>query len=62
MGQYIDNPQRWRDRAEEARIQADQMSDDDTRLMMLRVAQGYDRMAQRAEERIAEGCAGVKAE
>lgn len=55
MTAYVDNPARWRDRAEEARIQAEQMSDDDTKRMMLRVAEGYERMAHRAERRIAEG-------
>ena len=52
MPSYADDPKRWRDRAEEARIQAEQMSDDDTRRMMLVVAAGYERMAERAETRL----------
>ena len=31
MPSYIDNPQRWRDRVEEVRTEAEQMRDDDTR-------------------------------
>lgn len=51
MKAYI-SPQRWRDRAEEARIQAERMRDHDTKRMMLEVAAGYDRMAARAEAHI----------
>lgn len=54
MTSYADNPARWRDRAEEARTQAEHMSDDDTKRRMLGIADGYERMARRAEERIAE--------
>ena len=55
MASYVDDPQRWRDRAEEARVQAEQMSTEDTRRMMLQVADDYDHMAERAVKRIAEG-------
>jgi hypothetical protein len=50
---YVDNPERWRDRAEEARVLAERVRDEDTKRMLLAVAAGYQRMAQRAEARIA---------
>ena len=53
MPAYFDNPDRWRERAEEARAMADQMTDADTRRIMLSIAQGYDEMAERAEQRLA---------
>jgi hypothetical protein len=55
MASYVDNPKHWRDRAEEARVQAEQMSTEDTRRMMLQIAVDYDHMAERAVQRIAEG-------
>jgi len=54
MPQYRDNPALWRRRAEEARIQAERMNDPDARKEMLLVARGYDRLAEAAEERLAE--------
>ena len=49
---YANNPARWRERAEEARTQAEQMNDETARLTMLKIAEGYDLMAQRAERRM----------
>src|SRR5579884_3284222 len=42
----IHNAKHWLDRAAEARIQAEQMTDPDLRRRMLEVAKGYDRMAE----------------
>lgn len=36
----------WRDRAEEARTQAEQMTDPETRRMMLGMAEAYERMIE----------------
>jgi hypothetical protein len=47
----INNPQHWRDRAEEARVNAEQMSDPEAKRMMLEIAEGYLRLAERAEQR-----------
>jgi len=41
----LNNPQYWRDRAEEARVLADQMKDPDAKHIMLRVAEGHERQA-----------------
>jgi hypothetical protein len=42
------NAQYWRDRAEEARVLAQLMANAAARDAMLRIAQGYDRLAARA--------------
>ena len=54
MPQYADNPDLWRLRAEEARAQAEQMSDPLLRRKMLLVAESYERMGLRAEARLAQ--------
>jgi len=41
----------WRDRAEEARVRAEQFSDPQARRMMLDIAAEYERLAERAERR-----------
>jgi hypothetical protein len=48
----MDNPAHWRARAEESRVLADQMNDPESKRTMLGIADGYDRMAERAEERM----------
>ena len=45
------SPDHWRYRAEEIRTLAEEISDETSRLMMLRIAIDYDRLAVRAEER-----------
>jgi hypothetical protein len=50
-GSFINDPQHWRGRAEEARTLADLMSDDMSKQMMLLIADDYDRLAKRAEQR-----------
>jgi len=52
MPRLIDNPEHWRDRAEEARAMAAQLSDPEARRMMEDVAKTYDKLAERAEERV----------
>jgi hypothetical protein len=49
----INDPKHWRDRATEARALAEQMDDPEGKRMMLRVADDYERLAQRALERAA---------
>ena len=49
-GSFINDPRHWRGRAEEARTLAEQMSDETSKQMMLRIADDYDRLAERAEQ------------
>jgi len=48
---YINDPGHWRDRAEEMRALAHDVQDEAARQTMLRLAQDYDRLAARAEQR-----------
>jgi hypothetical protein len=48
---YINDPGHWRDRAEEMRALAQDVQDEAARQTMLRLAQDYDRLAARAEQR-----------
>ncbi len=47
----LKDPKHWRDRAEEARIKAELMSDEQAVQTMLHVAEQYERLAERAELR-----------
>jgi hypothetical protein len=42
-------PEHWRDRAEEARIQAKHMLDEDAKRGLLAIAESYERIAKTAE-------------
>src|SRR6516225_9862252 len=47
----INDPKHWRDRAAEMRVLSEMMNDVEARATMLRLADDYDRMADRAEAR-----------
>jgi hypothetical protein len=49
-----DNPQHWRDLAEQARAHAIKTEDPESRRMMIGIADGYDNLAQRAEAKLRE--------
>ena len=51
MPKLIDDAKHWRQRADEARAQAKEMQVDAMREAMLRIAEGYERLARIAEER-----------
>ena len=55
MSDLLDNPERWRKCAEEARTIADGMRDPESKRMMLDVATSYEKLADRAEARSAGG-------
>ena len=58
MPLYADNPTLWRQRAAEARVQAEQISDAQAREQMLVIARDYDRLAELAERRLSQASAG----
>ena len=47
------DPEHWRFRAEETRTVADQMTHEEARRIMRRIANDYDRLAKLAEEQLA---------
>ena len=49
---FLNDPKHWRERAEEARTRADQMSDPRCKIAMLGVADDYELLADRAAERV----------
>ena len=55
VSHFINEPEHWRARADEERILAKQMNDAEAKVAMLRIAEDYERLAQRAEGR-ALGC------
>ena len=59
---YLNNPQHWRDRADETRAKADECFCEETKQRMLRIAYEYERLADVAAERLRSGAASVKGE
>jgi hypothetical protein len=52
-GRYINDPKPWRDRAAEMRALAEMMAEVETRAIMLRLADDYDKLADKAQARAA---------
>ena len=50
---FINSPDHWRDRAEEARAIAGELRGAEPQRIMLEVAAGYDRLAELAERQLA---------
>src|SRR5262249_37363140 len=48
---FLNDPRHWRDRAAEARTRADQLDDPQSKSAMLRIADDYELLAERAEAR-----------
>ncbi len=56
--QSINDAKHWRDRAAEMRELSDAIKDAEAQRIMLTLANDYDRLAERAEDRTARGCPG----
>jgi hypothetical protein len=52
VSDLLDNPKRWRERAEEARTIVAGMSDPEIKRIMQSVAESHEQFAQRAEQRV----------
>ena len=52
--EFVWDPEHWRFRAEEARTVADQMTHEESRTIMRRIAIDYDRLAKLAEVQLAD--------
>ena len=55
----LDDPNHWREKAEEARAKAEDMADADARETMEHVAEEYDELADRAERQRRESGAAA---
>ncbi|HEY7219540.1 MAG TPA: hypothetical protein VH985_14240 [Candidatus Binatia bacterium] len=49
----INDPKHWYDRAAEMRVLSESMNDNETKLTMLRLAEDYDKLGDRAAVRAA---------
>jgi hypothetical protein len=49
--QGINDAKHWRDRAAEMRVLSDEMKDAETQSTMIKLANDYDKLADRAEDR-----------
>jgi hypothetical protein len=47
----FNNTKHWQERAEEARVHAEQLTDPEAKRMMLEIAESYQRFVKRAQER-----------
>jgi hypothetical protein len=53
----LDDPKHWQERAEEARSIAEQLKDAESRRMLLRISDDYERLAAHARARMKPGAA-----
>jgi hypothetical protein len=61
MPNSIDDPKHWYDRAAEMRVIADEMERGETQEIMRRLADDYDKLGDRAAERLTNGLELIKA-
>jgi hypothetical protein len=59
MPALLNNPAHWHLRAQEARLLANALEDPEAKAATLKIADEYDRLAQRAAKRMAEAAKKV---
>jgi hypothetical protein len=47
--QQVNDPRHWRDRAAQMRVMSDWMKDAETKATMLKLAEDYDKLAERVD-------------
>jgi hypothetical protein len=55
MANYLDDPKRWYDRGAEMQVLADEMRDEEAKRMMLKLADDYNTLGDRAMDRLNAG-------
>jgi hypothetical protein len=55
MSSLLNDPQHWRERAREARAIAEETDNPMVRRSMFRIAEEYDRVAEKAAQRVLDG-------
>ena len=50
----VNDPEHWRERAEDIRLTASSLKDEDAKARMLKIAEGYEALRRQSEERIAQ--------
>ncbi len=51
---FVTDPEHWRERAEDMRMTARALRDENAKVRMLRIAEGYEALRRQTEERIAD--------
>jgi hypothetical protein len=55
---FITDPEHWRQRAEDMRLTARSLMDENAKARMLKIAEGYEALRRQTEERVAKEPAG----
>jgi hypothetical protein len=48
---FVTDPEHWRERAESIRVTAQSLDDDDAKVRMLRIAEGYEELSRQSDQR-----------
>ncbi len=51
---FVTDPDHWRERAENMRLTASSLKDENAKARMLKIAEGYEALRRQTEERIAD--------
>jgi hypothetical protein len=51
---FVSDPEHWRERAEDMRMTASSLKDEEAKARILKIAEGYEVLGRRTEQRIAK--------